>query len=305
VVKRFAFGLKCRKMADDDLLIIGGSGFVGGKLVEAALRAGWNVAYTFASHELPSLPAKSYRVKIHEAMELEACLADARPRTVVYCAVPHPGSDQDLHEIVSVDGIRRVISALDRSNPCKLIYVSTNAVFSGKSGPNPEDATPDPEARNDLYRHYAITRFQGERIALENWPNTIVARTADVNGKDACGRLNPRLIALVEQLQGGKEIERLCNAYISPTWVDNLAAALLEISQPDFAYQGVLHLAGSEPISYYDFARRLARQIGSDEQLVKADMSRSWNISLGTTFTQSILKTRLLGVQEQLSAIFS
>jgi dTDP-4-dehydrorhamnose reductase len=286
-----------------DLLVIGGSGFVGGKLVEAALRVGQDVAFTFASHEIPLLAAKAYQVKIHTGMELEACLADARPRTVIYCAVPHPGSDPELHDAVSVEGIRRVIPALQPS--CRLIYVSTNAVFSGQHSPNREDSIPDPETRNDLYRHYAITRRQGEQIALENWPNTIVARTADVNGKDVHGCLNPRLVKLIEPFQAGKEVERLSNAFISPTWVDHLAAALLEISQPGFAYRGVLHLAGSEQISYFDFARKLARQIGCDERLVKADPSRTWNISLDTTFTQSILKTRLMGVQEQLISIFS
>ncbi len=290
-------------MTNIDLLIIGGSGFVGARLTEAAIRAGRQVAYTYSSHRI-QLPAASFQVNLQDEKVLEACIAETRPRAIIYCAVPHPGSGAELHKAVSENGVRRLLAVLDRSNPCKFIYVSTNAVFSGKSGPYGEDDTPDPEERQDQYRAYAMTRARGEQIALDAWPETIVARTADVNGRGIQGKLNPRLQRLVEQLQAGVEKNRLCDGYISPTLVDNLVAALLEISRDDFEYRGVLHLAGSQQISYYDFARMVAREIKADEQLVTKDTSRAWNIALDTSYTQSILKTHLMDVQEQLSAIF-
>ncbi len=297
------FFVKSTSMANVDLLVIGGSGFVGAKVVEAALQAGRNVAYTYASHKI-HLPVTSFQVNIQDKHSLEACVAETQPRNIIYCAVPHPGSDKELHEIVSVEGVKRLLSAKRKSSQCKFIYVSTNSVFSGKCGPYSERMKPDPDERHDQYRSYAISRANGEQVALSNWPNTIVVRTADVNGNDVQGKLNPRLINLLEQFQAAKPMDRLCNAYISPTLVDNLAAGLLEVSDEGFEYQGILHIAGSEQVSYYEFARLIARQIRADEQLVKADHSRQWNISLDTIYTQSLLKTRLLGVQEQISAIF-
>lgn len=287
-----------------DLLVVGGSGFVGSRLTQAGIRAGLRVAYTYSSHAL-QLPAASYQVTIQDGKTLEACIAETQPRNIIYCAVPPPGSDERCHQVVSVEGVQRALAVLDRSRKCKFIYVSTNAVFSGVHGPYRENDAPDPENRQDKYRNYAVTRAQGEQIVLNDWPNSLVARTADVNGKDVGGRLNTRLANLVETLQAGKETERSCHAYISPTLIDHLVAGLLEICADAFDHHGILHLVGSEQISYYDFARFVARQIKADEQLIKAETSTSWNIGLDHTNTQSMLKTRFLGVKEQLSAIFS
>jgi dTDP-4-dehydrorhamnose reductase len=126
-----------------------------------------------------------------------------------------------------------------------------------------------------------------------------------VNGWDVNGQLNPRLVSIVEQLKTGITIMRLNQAFITPTLVDNLAECLLEVSDPSFRYRGVLHLAGGEQISYYDFAKMIARRIQADEGLILADTSRSWNIALESLHTQRILNTRLLGVKEQINRIFT
>jgi dTDP-4-dehydrorhamnose reductase len=286
-----------------DLLVVGGSGFVGAKLVATALQAGRSTAYTYAHHPL-QLAAAAYRVCMPDERALAACIAEVRPRGIVYCAVPNPGSDRPEHEAVSVEGIRQVLAAL-ADWECRLVYVSTNAVFSGKAGPYREDALPDPEGMRDYYRTYALTRAMGEQIALAGWEDVIVARTADVNGWDVNGQLNPRLVSIVEQLKAGTTIMRLSQAFITPTLVDNLADCLLEISSPDFHYRGVLHLAGGEQISYYDFARMIARGVQADEGLIQADTSRSWNIGLESLHTQRILSTRLLGVKAQIDRIFT
>jgi uncharacterized protein YbjT (DUF2867 family) len=45
------------------LLVIGGSGFIGGRLVAAALATGQETAYTFAQRAI-DLPAPAYRVDL-------------------------------------------------------------------------------------------------------------------------------------------------------------------------------------------------------------------------------------------------
>ena len=130
-------------------------------------------------------------------------------------------------------------------------------------------------------------------------------RTADVNGRDVEGKLNPRLEKLVERLKLGQEIQRLSQAYISPTLVNNLVDGIMEIVNNGFDYRGILHIAGSQRISYYEFARELAKFINADDTLVKADKSKVWDISLDTNFTKSLLQTKLLNVEDQFKKIFS
>jgi dTDP-4-dehydrorhamnose reductase len=290
-------------MTGVDLLVIGGSGFVGSKLVEVALKAGLNAVYTYSKNQLSS-PATSIQLEIQDGKTLETCIAETRPHCITYCAVPSPKSNEYLHEVVSVGGVEQVCAAIKKLENCKLIFISTNAVFSGKDGPYEESDPPDPEERHDQYRIYALTRAQGEQVALNCWQNTIVVRTSDVNGKDRAGNLNPRLASLLSQLKAGEVIERSANAFISPTLVDNLSESLLEVSGKNFTYRGILHLAGSQQISYFDFACRIAEKAKLEKTLIKPEFSKVWNIGLDTRYTQSLLRTQLLSVGAQLSAIF-
>jgi dTDP-4-dehydrorhamnose reductase len=295
-----------------DILVVGGSGFVGAKVVETAASAGYQVAYTYANHNV-TLPACAYQVKLEEKESLAACLADTQPQIIVYCAVPQAQAEEKLHRLVSVEGVRRVLASLDYATfPVLFIYVSTNAVFSGRHGPYQENDEADPAVRRDSYRTYALTRFEGEKIAQANWPNTIIVRTATVNGRDVKGKLNSRLAMPVGRLQMGQPVARFRDRYISPTLVDNLVAALLEVISPDFTYRGILHLTGSQRVTDYEYTRCLARCLGIDENLVKPDYMADSPLmvncprdnSLNPAFAQNLLKTPLLGVEEQLSSIF-
>jgi dTDP-4-dehydrorhamnose reductase len=235
-----------------DLLVVGGSGFVGARVVRAAVQAGLHIAYTYNTHPLP-LPVKAYPVDLVERGAIEACITDARPRCILYCAVPR--GDEPLHRAVSVLGVERSLAVLKKVVPSALfIYVSTNSVFSGRNDINRENDPPDPENRFDAYRAYAITRAEGERATLANWQNSIVVRTSNVDGRDILEHLNPRLGKSVEILQQGLPLARYTNRVISPTLVDNFAEAILEILRNQFHYRGILHIAGSQSLSDYEYA---------------------------------------------------
>jgi dTDP-4-dehydrorhamnose reductase len=295
-------------MSSIDLLVIGGSGFVGAITVRSAAEAGYIVSYTYNNHPL-LLPAKAYQVDLVESGTLEACIADTRPSCILYCAVPR--GDESLHRAVSITGVQRTLAALKEEMPsARFIYISTNSVFSGRQVINRESDPPDPDLRLDAYHAYATTRAEGERVTLSNWKNAIVLRTANVEGRDIQGNLNPRLASLIERLQKGISLPRFTNRIISPTLVDNFAEAVLEIMSDRFQYRGILHVAGSQSLSDYDYALQLARHLRLDETLVKMDrvdtssLSGMMNLSLDVSFTQSLLTVRLLNVRKQIFRLF-
>ncbi|MEI6044988.1 MAG: sugar nucleotide-binding protein [Chloroflexota bacterium] len=294
------------------LLVIGGSGFIGARLVAGAADRGYPVAYTYLNHPL-SLQAEAYQVTLDKADgSLEACLATYQPQIVIYCAVsPFVYANGDsIHQQVSVEGVRRTLAALDQT--ALFVYLSTNTVFGGGRGLYREDEIPDPELREDPYRTYALTKADGEKVTRETWTNSIIARTCVVYGLDVRGVLYPRVAAMVEALQAGQPLVRFHDRYISPTLVDNLVEALLETIAPTFGYRGILHLTGSERISDYTYGCCLARRLGLDESLVQTEsiaaslaMANSpRDNSLDVTFTQSLLQTRLLSVEEQMARLF-
>ncbi|HET7078201.1 MAG TPA: sugar nucleotide-binding protein [Chloroflexia bacterium] len=295
------------------LLVVGGSGFVGGRVVQAAARAGYQVAYTYAHHPL-ALPGTAHRVAFDAADDAPAqAVAAARPQVVIYTAIAPTAGSAELQHQVNVEGVRQTLRALRQVAPAaRFIYISSNAVFGGGRGLYREIERPDPAARHDPLRTYALTKAAGEQAALEGWTNTIVARTSVVDGYDAQGRLSARVAALVAQLQAGRPLARFADRYLSPTLVDNLVAALLEISVPTFLYRGILHLAGPERVTDYTYALALARRLGVSTALVRPEplaghptmAASARDTSLDVTFTQRLLQTHLLDVEEQLTRLF-
>jgi dTDP-4-dehydrorhamnose reductase len=293
------------------ILVIGGSGFVGSHVMQSALQNNLSAAYTYRSHPLP-ITAPAYRVDIGQGDDLEKCIRETRPTAIIYSVVTQNWLDEKLQTEISLTGVERVIAALRKQNsPARLIYVSTNSVFSGIDGPYPETCPPDPSIRQDQYRFYGIGRALGEQAALEKWANTIVARTAHVEGRTLSGELNLRMAREVEVLRSGQPLQRFCNRILSPTLVDNLAQALLEIASPDFPYRGILHLAGSQPLSNFEYSQKIATALGCDLANIQPDWFENTyqlprainNIALDVTFTQKLLKTRLLDVNELLKSV--
>lgn len=302
-------------MAHRRILVIGGSGFVGSRIVALAASYGYDAAYTFNRSPLPlSVPAYPLDLRRDSDTPLAAILTAAQPDVIVHCAVPSLQSDLALHTPVSVTSVQRLIRFVrSRALSFRLLYLSTNAVFSGNAGPYRETDIPDAHVRADAYRAYGMARALGEQVAL-TWPDALVVRTAWVDGRTITGNLSPRLAGLVRRLREGQPVARFTDRMISPTLLDNLVAALYEMFAPDFAFRGIMHIAGVQRLSDYDYARAVASRLGVDPALVCAQhlADQAWqtraairdiprDLTLDVTRTQSRLQTRLLPVAEQLA----
>lgn len=292
--------------------MIGGTGLVGASAVARARARGLAVAYTGLRRV--DAGAGGFRVDLAapDGAALDEAIARSTPEAVLFCAVTPTRAPLAEQRAVSVDGARRVLDAMARRCPrARLVYVSTNAVFGGGSGPYGEDDPPEPERRADPYRAYALTKAEGELAALD-WPEAVVARTAVVDGRTPDGSLSPRLRALVDALRAGP-LERFTDRIVSPTGLENLADALLEVADRAFTRRRVVHLAGPDPVSDFGWARRVARRLGLDPGRVRpttTDASPDMrgtprDTSLDVRATQAVLVTRLLGVEAQLDLVFA
>lgn len=293
-----------------DILVLGGSGFVGSRLVQAAQAAGLRAAYTYATRPL-ELGAPAYPLDfLSGAGSLETVLRETRPRAVVHCAVRYP-NDPAAHEAISLRSAEQLAAALrGMGEDTRLVYVSTNAVFTGWDGRPYTEADP-PAERSDRYRAYGLYRRLGEQAVLDGWPaHSVVARTSHVEGRDHAGALHWRLAEIAGPLLAGTPVTRFADRGITPTLVDTLAAALLEMCAPAFAFRGVLHVAGSEPVTDFIYAQRIAARLGADPALVLADScrppgeTRPYSIALDTSLARRVLATPLDSVDQMVARIF-
>jgi dTDP-4-dehydrorhamnose reductase len=302
-----------------DLLILGASGFIGARTAQTALAAGWRVAGTYRTRPLPP-GVPGWQVDVCDQAAVTGLLNETRPRAVIHCVAsytPH-SLDYDSQMEASAYSTRALVAALRALGALtldtRIVFVSTNAVFSGKLGrPCAETDLPDPDNRRDAYRYYGLARREGERITLDGWPNSLVARTASVDGRDAWGQLNPRLQALVDALRSGRSFTRYVDRVISPTLVDAVVSGLLEVASPGFPLPQstgrVLHLAGRQSLTDFDYAHQIAAHLGIPHPPVEEDhylppgAVGPYNIALDVSRTQALLQTRLPDVAQVLACL--
>jgi len=140
-----------------------------------------------------------------------------------------------------VEGARKV--------GARLIHVSTDYVFDGKSAPYTEQAKPSP------INYYGKTKLAGENaIRIADIQYSIV-RTVVVFGS---GQRVKRNFALwvVDSLRKGEAIRCADDQISTPTFVGDLAHGIIRIAE--LGKTGLYHIAGSERTSRFDFARKIA-----------------------------------------------
>lgn len=146
----------------------------------------------------------------------------------------------------------------------RLIHVSTDYVFGGEPGaPVPRPYEPgDPTAAVGVYGR---TKLAGEQAALAALPEAVVVRTAWVytggTGKDFVAVMRRRAA-------GDGPVDVVDDQTGSPTYVGDLAAALLQIAD-DGVPGPILHAANEGAVSRFGQARAVFEECGADPSRVR------------------------------------
>jgi dTDP-4-dehydrorhamnose reductase len=142
----------------------------------------------------------------------------------------------------------------------KLIHVSTDYVFDGKHGPYDENAQPNPIG------YYGKTKLASENaIITAEIPHTIL-RTIVLYGSGIGIKTNFALW-VINNLKAGKQISVVDDQLGNPTFVSDLAMAMIKAFELD--RNGLFHVGGGNHISRYDFALEAAGVFGLDASLIK------------------------------------
>lgn len=142
----------------------------------------------------------------------------------------------------------------------KLVSFSSDLVFDGeKQRPYIETDFTNP------LNTYGKSKQQAEISILRHHPQALVVRTAAFFGPwDSYNFAH----SVVTTLQNGHEFIAPCDQVVSPTYVPHLVDACLDLLIDDAS--GLWHLVNKGCLSWYAFAKKIARQGNLDERLVKA-----------------------------------
>ncbi len=274
------------------LLITGGSGYLGQWLVRMA-RDRWAVAATFHRHPAQVDGAAWHPLDVRDAQAVAALVQAWRPAVVIHTAAVNPGRDGQFAE-VNVKGTENVAQAAARVG-ARLVHVSTDVVFDGRRGHYAEGDPVQPVTE------YGRSKALAETAVRAVGGDAVIVRTSLIYGSRPPWDRQTRWVR--SALRERKPLRLFYDEWRNPVWVESLAAALLELAELDF--RGVLHVAGAQALSRYEFGVRLARFHGLDPAPIVAasskGLSRPADCTLDCSLARALLRTPLPGVDEVLA----
>lgn len=214
---------------------------------------------------------------------VESLLETHKPDVVLHCAamanVDACENEPELAHRVNAELPGQIAEACLK-NSVRMIHISTDAVFDGSRGGYIEE-----DATNPL-SVYAKTKLAGEKAVLSVNPDALIPRV-NFYGWSAAGN---RSLAenFVNKLSQGTEMMGFTDILFCPMNILDLSGLLVEVSILNL--RGVVHAVGAEPMSKYEFGRRIAEKFGFDAGLIKPvsvmssglKAARSPNLTLST-----------------------
>ncbi len=181
---------------------------------------------------------------------------DFRPRLVVNCAaftqVDACETERETAFEVNGRAVANVVDAAERAG-AELIQISTDYVFDGRAAePYCEDAATAPLSV------YGASKLLGEQEA-RRYSRALVLRTSWLYGLSGAN-----FVATIAGLlrQGRTPLKVVDDQIGRPTFTPFLALAIWDLATA--GVHGLVHYGNREPVSWYGFAREIARYVAPE-----------------------------------------
>ena len=242
------------------LLIIGGASLVGSTIIDYATDD-YEIFTTENNTPITNPKVSSIKVNLlDEKKQILDYIEKIKPSAVIHTvAFPNVDFCESNHELTDLLHVKitKDISEICSSVNSKLIYFSTDAVFSGNNSiPYNELDTPNPLS------YYGKTKLEAEKIILQN-TNNIILRTTVIYGWHIRSRFTNWVL---DTLKNKKPVTAFVDQYNTPTLVDDLVKSVFSIIEKDLS--GLFHASGKSCLNRFEFAQKLAISFGLDKNLV-------------------------------------
>lgn len=224
-------------------VVFGALGQLGVELVKELRRRGYEVVAT-DRHDLD----------ITDRRRVEKHLAQVDPQIVINAAAHNQVdvAEEDPAAAFEVNALAvRNIALGCRNINAYLIHYSTDYVFDGTLGrPYTEEDSTHPLGA------YAVSKLAGELYAQAYLSKVAIIRTSGVYGPGGLNTARSNFVELMLRLAAsGKPIRVVEDHVASPTYAPALAARSIDAAERGF--EGVLHMGGGVPISWFKFAQAI------------------------------------------------
>ena len=193
-------------------------------------------------------------------------IAKRKPGWIINCAVftsvDKAEEEQEKAHMINALGVKNIVSVI-RDSPCRLIHISTDYVFDGRSETPYRES--DPVNPETVYGH---TKLEGEKYALLH-PHSLVIRTSWLYSL-----YGHNFVKTILRLAEGENPLRVVNDQVgSPTWAADLADAILEIisgvNNHQIAFNaGIYNYSNEGTCSWYEFALAILEEAGISKEVI-------------------------------------
>jgi len=176
--------------------------------------------------------------------------------------------DPEACQLQNVKSTQNLVDAIADID-CHFVFVSTDFIFDGTSGPYKEDDEPNPLSI------YGQSKLDGERYVQSNCKRWAIARTVLVYGLVADMSRSNIVLWARESLANKKAINVVDDQFRSPTLAEDLAAGCILIENQEA--EGIFNISGKDQMSIYELVQRVANYFGLSMDTVSKIDSVSLN----------------------------
>ncbi|WP_099159342.1 sugar nucleotide-binding protein [Virgibacillus ndiopensis] len=239
--------------------IFGASGYVGSS-VYVRLRSASSDDVVGTYLDEPAMSEGLYKLDVNEPESFSNFYKEENPDVVIWAVMSGPNE----HKLTD-QGLMHLITHLTPET--KLIYISSDFVFSDGKGPYREEDRTSALPEDHTFSNYANAKVKAEHFIENELSNFVILRAGPIYGENRIGKLDERTDRLSYHLRSDRKIDFRNDLTRSFVHVEDLAAVIEELVYNDVT--GVYHVGSERRQSFYTFMKSMAKQMGYDDQLVE------------------------------------
>ena len=243
-------------MPAGDVFLFGATSMLGWSILRAAPAP----LTAFCNGYTRKLPAGIERgIHLDDPVAMYELFAAERPRLIIHCAgvcdVEKCEASPEFAYSVNVDGTQLLIDHAPAD--ARIVYCSSDHVFSGDTGPYDEASPTDPVSV------YGKTRVAAERLIAAR-PGSLIVRTGLWIGPSATGR-NGHLDWLRYRHRRQLPMTVVADELRSAMWAEDAARRMWELAHSELT--GVRHVVATRVVSRPELAAYLAERYARGAKL--------------------------------------
>ena len=213
------------------------------------LRTGGPGVVAFANEVTVTTPPGMRGIRLDDESAMRRLFAGERPALIIHCAgvcdVEKCERSPEFAWRVNVDGTRMLLAFAPPD--ARIVYCSSDHVFSGDSGPYDETSPPDPISV------YGRTRVAAERLVAAD-PRTLIVRAGLWIGPSVTGRYG-HLDWLRYRHRRGLPMTVVADEVRSAVWADDAARRVWSLARSGLT--GLHHVTATRAVARPELAHYL------------------------------------------------